>query len=217
MVIRSALEAFANFTGAPFEIQEEIERWEQVFEGKEEAVRAWLRPRFKDKRWIPLDQVAAALGVDLGAEVPGIAPIGPIASQWSEASTRFPCGLLESRVRAQQSAQVSSRGGPSEDQARDWLHALSTARVADGHPPHRLVGPARYEVEQAHREAWQLARSRGRDALSREEERAFAAYFRDADRKDAAAGWEVPASPSAQSEEEGDAGLPPAARRFVGR
>lgn len=218
-IVRAALEAFANFEGAPFGIQEEIERWEAVFEGREEALRTWLRPRFKGKKWIPLEQAASALGVDLGTEAEGVAPAGPIARQWSEASTRFPCGPREARVRAQQSAQVSGRRGPTEEEAREWTRALTTARVADGNHPHRLVGPARYEVESAWNEAYCIARAKGRYCLSDEQDRAFTAYLRDADRQDAAAGWEVPLSPTAQAqaEEEADAGLPPAARRFVGR
>lgn len=219
-IIRSALEAFANFEGAPFGIQEEIERWESVFEGREEALRTWLRPRFKHKKWVPLEAAAAALGVDVATESQGVGPIGPISRQWSEASVRWPCGPQEARVRASQAQQVASRrAGPTEEEAREWTRALTTARVADGHPPHRLVGPARYEVESTWNEAYCIARSKGRYCLSDEQDRAFTAYLRDADRQDAAAGWEVPLSPTAQAqaEEEADAGLPPAARRFVGR
>ena len=220
-VIQKIVQVFSEFEGAPDDLVGECARWVATFAGHEERLRALMLQRRPERRWVPLEQVARTLGVDVAADAQGegVGRIGPISRQWSEASVRFPCGPREARVRAQQSAQVSGRRGPTEEEAREWTRALTTARVADGNHPHRLVGPARYEVESAWNEAYCIARSKGRYCLSDEQERAFTAYLRDADLKDAAAGWEVPPSPTAQAqaEEEADAGLPPAARRFVGR
>lgn len=217
-LVQKIVEVFSQYEGAPDDLVTECERWVRTFAGHEEELRAFMLKRRSARRWVPLEEVATALGVEVATEGEARSPLGPAMLQWCEAVSRWPCGPRETPLRTHQ-MQAAQASPPEEEQVRAWMQALTAARVADGHPPHRLVGPARYGVEQEWQAARQNMHKKGRYQLDASREEAFRAKLRDADRQDAAAGWEVPLSPTAQAqaEEQADAGLPPAARRFVGR
>lgn len=217
-LVQKIIEVFSQYEGSPDDLVTECERWARTFAGHEEELRALMLKRRSARRWVPLEEVATALGVEVATEGEARSPLGPAMLQWCEAVSRWPCGPRESPLRTRQ-MQAAQANPPEEEQVRAWMQVLNAARVGDGHPPHRFVGPARYGVEQDWQQARQGMQKKSRYQLASDQERAFYARLRAADLEDAAAGWEVPLSPiaQAQAEEQADAGLPPAARRFVGR
>jgi hypothetical protein len=185
--IGKIIAAFGALDGAPSNIEAEAERWERAFNGHEDRLRAYMAAQFRGRKWVPLETVATALGVELPLE--RRSPPGPMCSQWSEAAY----GRLQGpKATAERDEFMRWFTGSAIVSEADYLAAirrLNAARIADGDKPARLVGPARYQVEEAQREAWVVARSKGRPGLSREQEAEFAAYLADADRRDAEAGW----------------------------
>jgi hypothetical protein len=202
MEYRDILASHMHKAGAPTDLDIEARRWADGLPGREAAVRATLTAS-AEPRWMTLEEVAHTLRARLaspaqaapvaGVDGPPAGP-GPMLRQLGAASCAWPCGPLEQAARVRigdriQAIGTQQRRAITEEEATAAIRALSRARVSDGHPAHRLVGPARYQVEEAQREAWAVARSKGRAGLSREQEAEFAAYLADADRRDREAGW----------------------------